>query len=294
MSIEDKQSIEHSHERISPTAWGLAWRRTFTDIPYSAEIYEQLKLRHAIGEGDFAKVIVAPELTPMFEARYKLCNKLLEQTGIKQVLEIAAGFAPRGLELTKDSTNTVVELDLPNVIREKKEVIENILGKESRSNLHLAEGNALSKNDFTKAVSLFQAGEIAVINEGLLRYLSHAEKTSVARNILSILKERGGVWITPDIPLVGAFEKLYSRSKEANKLTADVNKMTGLNESNYFKDETEAVAFFEKLGFTIEKHSFTEVFDQLSSPGILSLPKDGIRGAIECSEHAVVFVMRAK
>jgi O-methyltransferase involved in polyketide biosynthesis len=294
MQLEDKPTIEKSYERISPTAWGIAWRRTFTDIPYSTEIFEQLKQRHAINEGDFAKVTVAPELTPMFEARYKLCNKLLEQTGIKQVIEIAAGFAPRGLELTKDSTSTFVEFDLPNVIREKIQVVKNILGKESRSNLHFMEGNALLERDVVKAASIFQAGEIAVINEGLLRYLSHAEKTSVAKNILSILKERGGVWITPDIPLVGAFEKLSSRSAEANKLTEDVNKMTGLNESNYFKDEAEAMAFFEKLGFTIEKHSFTEVFDKLSSPSILSLPKETIRGAIEYSEHAVVFVMRAK
>lgn len=294
MSLEDKPIIEHSHERISPTAWGIAWRRTFTDIPYSIEIFEQLKKRHITNEGDFAKVMQAPELTPMFEARYKICNKLLKQTGIKQVLEIAAGFAPRGLELTKDSASTFVELDLPNVIREKKQVVENILGKESRPNLHFVEGNALSKDDVVKAASIFQAGEVAVINEGLLRYLSHAEKTFVAKNILLILKERGGVWITPDIPLTGAFDKLSSGSAEAKKLTTDVDKMTGLNVSNYFKDEEEAVAFFEKLGFTIEKHLFTEVFNQLSSLNILSLPKDATRATIEYSEQAVVFVMRAK
>jgi O-methyltransferase involved in polyketide biosynthesis len=288
----DKKA-ERSFEKISPTAWSVAWRRTFTDIPYSKEVFEQFKQMHAIGNNDSLDVMRGSDMAPLFEARYKLSNKLLRQSGISQVLELAAGLTPRGLELTRDPAITYAELDLPNMVREKKRILEGILGKETRPNLYLMEGNALSRTDVMRVTNFFRTGEsVAVVNEGLLRYLTHEEKALVASNVLSILKECGGIWITPDTAIAATFEQVAGRSEEAQKLSAEVEKMTGINkERNYFKDEATAQAFFEDRGFSVEKHSYLEVFDQLSSPQILRFPASTAQRLIE---HSTAFLMKAR
>jgi O-methyltransferase involved in polyketide biosynthesis len=287
------KSAGDSYEKISPTAWGVAWCRTFTDIPFSKEIFEQLKKRHKASGMDSSTVALPASLIPMFEGRYKLVNRLLAQTNIKNVIELAAGFSQRGLELTKDLEVAYVELDLPQIIQEKKEIIEAILKNSTRPNLNLIAGNALSKEDLKNAMDVFKPGEkIAIINEGLLRYLTHEEKAVVASNVFSILKERGGVWITPDIPIKSAFERISSMSDEMGKRSRDVEKMTGINkETNYFKDENVARNFFEDKGFIVEKHPFLEVFDELSSPKNLSLPAESVRALLE---PFMVFVMRVR
>lgn len=293
MSFEDKPKIERSYEKISPTAWGVAWRRTFTDIPYSREIFEQLQMMHSPGERDFETVTKASVLTPLQEARYKLVNKLLANSNIKQVLELAAGLAPRGLELTQDPEIVLSELDLPGIMHEKKVIVTALLGESPRPNLTLVEGSALSTVDIARATNVFQKGkEVAVVNEGLLSYLPHDEISILASNILSILKEYGGVWITPDIVFESAFKKLSNQSDELRQQRRSVSKMAGIqDEANYFKDEADARKFFEDRGFTIEKHSFSEIFDELSSPRTLSLTAESTR---ELIEPFMVFVMRAK
>ena len=80
----DPKEIEHApgidpsaYERIAPTAWIVAYRRTFTDIPFSQEIFQELD---AIREKQGTKIpedVRTPELTPQLEARYKLLNRLL-------------------------------------------------------------------------------------------------------------------------------------------------------------------------------------------------------------------------
>ena len=289
------KSIENSHEKISPTAYGIAWRRASMQIPYATEIFEQLKQNHLISEEDFAKVMQVPEMTPFFEARYKIINKFLKEIGIKQVLEIASGLAPRGLELTQDSSNTYVELDLPNMIREKERIVGNVMAKESRPNLHFVEGNALSKTDVEKAMSIFKLGEkIAITNEGFFRYYSLEEQARVASQIiLPILKERpGSIWVTTDIPIAIVYEQLAKLGDKAKEFSDDIDKMTGVNkEKNYFKNKAEAKASYEKMGFEVESHSFLEIYDQLNSSKILGMSAEAVRSTIE---NSVVFIMKAK
>src|ERR1041385_1494837 len=96
-SPENSESINRA-EKISPTAWGVAFRRTFTDIPLSKEIFEaleEIRKKDSHQTEDFQRTSLT-DLAPYFEARYKMINHLLEQTGQTQVLELAAGMSPRG------------------------------------------------------------------------------------------------------------------------------------------------------------------------------------------------------
>ena len=107
--------MNNPHEKVGPTAWGIAYRRAGCDIPYAKEIYDELvkvmtsEERVVRWKLSFRKKSSA---TPQFEARYKLLNRILRKTGIKQIIELASGiFCPRGIEMTQDKTVTYVELD---------------------------------------------------------------------------------------------------------------------------------------------------------------------------------------
>jgi len=78
-------------ESISPTAILTSYPRIFTDIPYEKEIYKWLS------ENCSENVKLNKMLAPEIEARYKLTNNILDKLGIKQVLELAAGYSSRGL-----------------------------------------------------------------------------------------------------------------------------------------------------------------------------------------------------
>ena len=100
MHINDKD-----YEEISSTAIVTSYPRIFTDIPYEKEIYEWLS--NYCNEEVTLNKMLAPEI----EARYKLTNKLLDNSGIKQVLELAAGYSSRGLIYSQKRYN-YVEMDL--------------------------------------------------------------------------------------------------------------------------------------------------------------------------------------
>ena len=162
-------------ESISPTAIVTAYPRMFTDIPYEKEIYEWLS------KNCNEEVKLDKYLAPEIEARYKLTNKLLENYNITQLLELAAGYSSRGLIYSKKGYN-YVEMDLENVSKNKINLLNDIAG--IPDNLHMVGGNALNGEDYKKCEKYFNKdNEIAVINEGLLRYLTFEEKECVAKNV---------------------------------------------------------------------------------------------------------------
>jgi O-methyltransferase involved in polyketide biosynthesis len=288
---------EGSYERISPTAWGVAYRRTFTDIPYSVEIFEELqeimKRTKSAAELEQLESLKYPEMTPMFEARYKLVNRLLKENNAKQILELAAGFSQRGIEMAQDPLVEYVEVDLPGVIAEKRGIVEKLIADKKipeQQNLHINEGSALDIRDLSKAAESFRNEPIAVVNEGLLRYLNFDEKATVARNVHELLERFGGVWITPDITLR---EGLFGQTDEKMKAQTDrVQKLVGVDFSkNVFDNEEAAIKFFGELGFDVERHAFTEMTDELVSPEKLGLSPDQVERLIG---RWVVFVMRIK
>lgn len=250
------------YESIIPTAIVTSYPRIFTDIPYEKEIYSK------IGEENVKKVFLDKMLAPELEARYKLANKLLNATNIKQVLELASGYSSRGLDYSKKGY-TYVEMDLPLMIEEKRRILQEITT--IPSSLHLVSGNALQASDYKNAISVFNKNqELIIVNEGLLRYLTFEEKEVVAKNIYDTLSKFGGYWITCDVT-----PKKFIEHQNANLPTfnTNLNKITSRNDLNdRFEDISHIKTFFTKIGFQdIEIHPFNEVRDELSSLSILGL-----------------------
>ena len=279
-SSSDKQ--DQSYERISPTAWFVAYQRTLSDIPFSQEIFlelqETIESTRSAETEDLKKQMKPFEGTPVWEARFKIVNHLLKTRSINQIIEIAAGVSPRGLEMTKNPSVRYVEIDLPKVIQEKKVIIERLIAKSitsKRPNLHLEAGNALNLQDLLRATSFFEEKPIAVINEGFLQYLGPEEITVFAKNIHQLLSRFGGVWITPDISTKTQDAKVLLRDETVLERAQKLKHITGVDIlKNRFENEDVAQAFFENIGFRVERHNSKEVIDELVTPQRLNLRRE--------------------
>ena len=267
-------------ESISPTAILTSYPRIFTDIPYEKEIYKWLS------ENCSEDVKLNKMLAPEIEARYKLTNKLLDNLGIKQVLELAAGYSSRGLIYSKKGYS-YVEMDLESVSKNKTKLLNDI--DNINDNLHIISGDALNYDDYIKCEKYFDLGkQVAIINEGLLRYLTFDEKKRVAINIYNFLKKYGGAWITCDVTPKRFLQK---QDKQNPTLNSNLNNVTARNNLNdRFENEEHIRSFFGEIGFNnIEIHKFMEVKDELKSFEMINMDKS------ECDElldSAIVAILR--
>ncbi len=283
------QKHKKPYENISTTAWTVAYRRTFSDIPYAKEIYRELeKMRLANKEPDLPDEYKFMAMVPLFEARHKLLNKLTLKANNKQILDIASGLTPRGLEMTEQADIEYVEFDLPKMMSEKRKIVDNILRHNTiskRENLHLEAGDATKLADLERATIHFKPNQpLTVITEGLLRYLNAEEKIIIAKNIKLLLARFGGVWLTPDI--------IYKRNQRPDFIANNerVAKLTGIDlESNKFPSIEAAQDFFNNLGFKVEIHRFMDVYSDLVTPALLNMPISEVE---EIVGPRVVFEMR--
>lgn len=269
-----------SFETISPTALVSSYVRSFTDIPYEKEIHYWLKNNCSNNLKDLDKRFAIET-----EARYKLINKLLNISSKRQVIELAAGYTSRGLIYSQKGYN-YVEMDLEGVVKNKNSTITSFT--EIPSNLNIIAGNALSEEDFRKCQKYLKNEETAVINEGLLRYLTFEEKRLVAQNIYGILKKYGGVWITCDVTPKKFIQKQNDFMPKFNK---DLNSVTSRNNLNdRFEDVRHIKRFMKEIGFNdVEVHKFIEVKDEISSFENLGVDRNS---ADEVLENGIVAVIR--
>jgi O-methyltransferase involved in polyketide biosynthesis len=264
----------------------LVMFRTFTDIPLSKEMFDALQQEEGETLNSTAR---ASDLIPFFEARYLLTNRILAKQGTRQVLELAAGFSPRGATMTENSSINFLEVDLAEKIRLKKTLVGKLVADKiisERSNLHFLEGNVIDADVFKRAEALLHEDPIVVICEGLLRYLSFTDQEILANHVHRLLQKLGGIWVTPDIELTQymfVMQEQRDRYEQFAAAGVDVR-------PNLFADENHATAFFQDLGFAVNSFLLTEVANQLVSPKRLGLSEEKVARALD---HRMVFVMTA-
>lgn len=265
------QPIVGDHEKISYTALGVAYSRTFSDIPWSKEIAAICNATALVDEN--AELHRA--LAPYFEARFKALTVLLRTSGAKNILEIASGIGPRDLILTKDPFVYYIETDLPDVLRQKREILQRLSEEYAvrvPGALRLEPLNILDGEAFRRVVRKFPSGPIAIGHEGLLAYLTHEEKARAAGIIRRILQKRGGVWITPDLNTRANAEAMLDERLQG--VTAKVLQNTGRDYlANAFTSPDEIKFFFENLGFDSVARPIGSMVGKITSSGGLDPKK---------------------
>ena len=267
------------YKKLSSTAAPVVYGRTFSDIPYSKEITQLCQVDSLISDA-YRKTnrLIAPYI----EARFKALTNLLVKSGIKNVIEVASGLSQRGLIMTENETINYIETDLPDMIRQKEQVLKELLDHKNKtfpSHLRFAELNALDEENFKAVISRFPKGSIAIGHEGFLAHLTRDERVKLACIIKGILSERGGVWITPDIFTGKQLAELLAHG-QGQKVTEDVVKNTGRNyHDNAFVDIEDAKRFFTDLGFTYTIHTLGEAAGKIASAGI-GLDKESLKSQL--------------
>ncbi len=292
MTTETKPAADREsatlNERVTWTNRGCAWVRSlFTDIPFAQEIYSVMVDR---GEGASTENIdglTKAGIIPYFEARYKLTNRFLEKSGVTQVLEVASGMSPRGLDLALQDY-TYVEMDLPSESLIKKQVIEGVCRRKniaSPGKLFFEGGNAIDKDDFLRACSHFDKTKpVVVICEGFLRYVSFDGKDLFFGNVRDLLSETDGMMVTPDI-------ELLSDNPNGDASHERMKEQTGIDiRKNLFKDMHHALSYCYARGFEAKHHSPTGVMQNLASPKKLNISNEEVYAKL-ATRHAFVLTL---
>jgi O-methyltransferase involved in polyketide biosynthesis len=221
-----------------------------TTIPFARETAELIEYPE-IFKPDFKKRDMTFWARTMhFENRYRSIDQLLSELPVKNILEISSGFSFRGLEITKQDGFYYIDSDLPDVIGLKRKFITALSNGKiiTKGSLELLALNALDEEKFNEIVNHFPAGEIVIINEGLLMYLDTAEKEKLCEIIHKILMKRGGYWITADIYIRHANEKVDLKFDDKTKEFFDQHNL----EENKFESFEAAESFFSRMGFKID------------------------------------------
>ncbi len=162
---------------VSPTAlYPVFARGEFTDIPFARQMLDRLRTGTPFPPDAYPHEVLR-SYAPFFEARFKSVNHILVKENASQILELAAGFSPRGMEWSGRGT-LYVETDLADMMERKRSLIEEILGSVPE-NLKLCSASALDLDELAAACACFRNQPVAVTTEGLLRYLTFPEKTQL-------------------------------------------------------------------------------------------------------------------
>lgn len=258
----NNDNSERNFTSISPSAKSLLRMKGYTRLPFAAQV-AAMAIRPEKFDPDFQnKDFMFWTRVFHFEVRYKSIDALMQGLSIKNILELSSGFSFRGLDKVINKDFHFIDTDLAAIIEEKKEMLNELLTgiPTLKGKLELLPLNALDEKAFTTIANHFESGPIIILNEGLMIYLNQEEKRKLCRIVHSILKERGGYWITADIYLKPP------ANIPAFKMTDDLQPLLdqhNVNE-NMFENIEGAATFFESEGFMIDKEG-EPVYSQLDS-----------------------------
>jgi O-methyltransferase involved in polyketide biosynthesis len=174
----------------------------------------------------------------------------------KVLVEIAAGFSPRGLALAKElPALRVIEVDLPDVVAEKQQRLEK--GKfEIPSNISWKQAD-LGVQPLSEVLG--QERVDVVTAEGLLPYFEYAEITRIAKQIYQSLKV-GGVFIA-DLGFTDA-----QGAQEAGTLVRLFRRFTSSSPGSV-TDEATAFKLFRDAGYDeVELYRMPQAAELFSLP----------------------------
>ncbi|HVI48640.1 MAG TPA: class I SAM-dependent methyltransferase [Chitinophaga sp.] len=246
--ISNTPEQQRDYSAISPSARSLLMLKGLTTIPYVRKAAELMCAPEAYTPDYNIKDPAFWGRLVHFENRYWSINQLLATTPVNNILELSSGFSFRGLDITTQQPGIhYIETDLPDLIATKQAMIRDLqeAPPATGSQLEILPLNAMDEQAFHTTVSHFGPGPLAILNEGLLMYLSVQEKEQLCNTIREALLPRGGCWITADIYVCQHYKTIRINDK--------------LNEffqehriyENMFDDYESAEAFFREAGFEV-------------------------------------------
>ena len=210
-------------------------------------------------EGQSAEIELLGKIGAVtIELRYALANRMIEQAGNKNVLDLACGYTPKAKYLMDKGYNYVGG-DLPAVAEDMTRVSRELLDSKAK----FCVVDVTNGASIEKAAEGF-AGPITVDCEGLMSYLDKNEITAAVNNIASLLRKHGGCWVTTDFESDSYFFVIAqavsggagSRFSEIVQSQV-INKTADAAHAPVFKSLDEKAEFLESLGLSVERRPIT-------------------------------------
>ena len=197
------------------------------------------------------------------ELRYALANRMIEQAGNKNVLDLACGYTPKAKYLMERGYHYVGG-DLPAVVEDMARVSKQLLGGRALFQaVDVTNGESVAA-----AAANLPAGPVTIDCEGLAAYLDKNEMTAMVKNFAAVLAERGGCWVTTDFEsdnyfLVIAQAVSAGQGEKFLKLVeSQVEKKTAdAAHAPAFASDEEKIAFLKSMGLAVERRPITGVAD---------------------------------
>jgi O-methyltransferase involved in polyketide biosynthesis len=241
------------YSSISPSAQSLLWMKALTDIPFAKEAARLVFGEEALpAESDERITSHFLKRLLHFDARYRSIDTALGMIGLTNILELSSGFSFRGLQRTLNEDVFYIDTDLPEVIAAKETLLKPLLRtlpEHLIGQLLLRPLNVMDEDAFLQLANRFPPGPLALVNEGLLVYLTEGEKRKLCATIRTLLERRGGYWTTADI---------YVRNREENNalsmdMAPSISKFLVDHhvEENKFESFSSAESFFGSCGLRI-------------------------------------------
>jgi O-methyltransferase involved in polyketide biosynthesis len=240
----------------------VAHLRSYSNIPYSKEIDELYEAKSAFLEIAGKRADEFLFTAVWMELRYQSLTNSIKDHGCDNIIEIAAGLSPRGLNYTRNN-NAVryVEIDLPEMIEGKRRMMQFYKEQIREGYLRLCEVDIFSKSGLHSAAEHLE-GSICVINEGLLDYLTMDEKSTLALNIHDLLSQRGGSWLTSDL----FYPSMVHLNSAMREVMENMSKIIKRNlPGNFFESLASAEKFYRDLGFEIKRLNQRDLVKKLQS-----------------------------
>lgn len=259
-NINNAFDENRDYSSISPSAKSLLLMKGYTNIPYARQMAALIQGPEPFDlnfdDKDFGFWLRVMH----FESRYWSIDQLLKQTDNKNIIELSSGYSLRGLDMCTTDTIHYIDTDLPEVIATKQQMINQFSENNGKGKLELLPLNAMDAVAFNTVVNRFAKGPVTIVNEGLLMYLNQEEKKQLCQTIHSLLKERGGCWITADVYIKRSVEmqKAFPHTRGEAAFFEQHN-----IENNKFDSYQAAETFFAAQGFEKVKEA-TPNFMELS------------------------------
>ena len=269
MNIKDLQSAVNPIYTTAKGILGLLISGGEPDALKLAPYINQEELRTKLDK------LPPPEIMNCFKIgqmiRFDINNSAALNSGKKTIIDLPCGYTTRCFKVANNGQK-YYGFDLPIVIDEIKDLTSKIMTEEQKSLISFNAVDATNYNSLRNALKEVK-GEICIITEGLLSYLSDSELICMCQAIHQLLSEFGGCWISADgaemylmYPLVlsvvyqGEKEKVLSMMKELSSSMANVNAFTNTFSANKF---AKAKEFLEKQGFIIKEESVSKYMNKL-------------------------------
>ncbi|HVU95394.1 MAG TPA: hypothetical protein VHE34_09225 [Puia sp.] len=212
-----------------------------------------------------------------FENRYWNIDQLMQSLDITNILELSSGFSFRGLALSREKPVYYIDTDLPDLIATKQQFVSaltrepqptaaNAPSTPAPGHYELLPLNVLDAPAFQAIAHRFPPGPLLIVNEGLLVYLDQAEKEALCQTIRSILRQRGGYWITGDIYIQKELDpSLIDREDSFHQFLQQHN-----IEEKKFPDFERAAEFFTRMGFVVDREAAMDISRLSALPHLLA------------------------